>query len=176
VTLATINQAIAEIRDVLRNPRTFPNNLLMRFPDAVLMELDRLYRLREAYEAAIDAIRDKEEETTPLALRPTCLFCVSKHLAQALVLMTESVTDEDYVIHRYIAVGHLAEAEAESVYEFPSLASKIRDTRCAIMLQDNAIRKATPLLDLLKEVRAIAERYNIVPDKEAVRGFLNPQE
>lgn len=60
-------------------------------------------------------------------MRETCLYCVRKHLSQAIVLNIESKLG--HPLHRWLAIGHLAEAEAESLHEFPELAKSIRDVR-----------------------------------------------
>lgn len=43
--------------------------------------------------------------------RNPCPKCVEKHLAQAVILMQEA--ENGYPEHKLLAVGHLAEAEAE---------------------------------------------------------------
>jgi hypothetical protein len=37
-------------------------------------------------------------------MRETCLFCVSKHLSQAIVLTTECA--QGYPMHVWLAIGH----------------------------------------------------------------------
>lgn len=61
--------------------------------------------------------------------RPSCIMCTLKHLGQAVVLLQESITG--YPSHRWLAAGHMAEAEAEA----PShdLANRIREQRLAVM-------------------------------------------
>ena len=66
-------------------------------------------------------------------MRPSCLDCVIKHLAQAIVLMKESRLG--YTIHKWLAIGHLAEAEEESISKYPELAAKIKEARNAIDIQ-----------------------------------------
>lgn len=63
-------------------------------------------------------------------LRPSCLLCVRKHISQAIVLLSES--KKGYPEHRWIAMGHLAEAEDESMKEHAELANQIRDARLDI--------------------------------------------
>lgn len=60
-------------------------------------------------------------------LRDSCIKCVRKHIAQARVLLDESKLG--YPNHFFLALGHLAEAEAESIKDFPELATKIREMR-----------------------------------------------
>jgi len=63
--------------------------------------------------------------------RKTCLDCTRKHLSQAAVLMEEAL--QGYPDHRWLAVGHLAEASTESLDQYPDLAKEIRAHRVAYM-------------------------------------------
>ncbi len=66
-------------------------------------------------------------------MRKTCLACVRKHISQAMILVLEAEKDpETYGWHRFIACGHLAEAEDECVEKYPKLAGNIRKTRIEI--------------------------------------------
>jgi hypothetical protein len=60
-------------------------------------------------------------------MRPTCTYCARKHLAQALILMQEAV--QGYPEHRWLAIGHLAEAADELLKIYPEMAHKIRRER-----------------------------------------------
>lgn len=102
-------------------------------------------------------------------MRETCLFCVSKHLAQAVVLVNESVTG--YPLHSWLAVGHLAEAETESVEKYPTFANKIRSVRLALMGQEGEFFPES-LMNLLKEAREIAEIINGVDDRQRTHQIL----
>ena len=70
-------------------------------------------------------------------LRPSCLKCVGKHNAQAIVLLQEAKLG--YPKHAWIAIGHLAEAEAESIRDYPALAEKIREYRERIISGDASV-------------------------------------
>jgi len=74
--------------------------------------------------------------------RPGCIQCVKKHIAQAIILLQESISG--YPDHRWLAVGHMAEAEAES----PSLSLMlaIREERLKIMSDEEYIPELMPLL------------------------------
>ncbi|HEX2925039.1 MAG TPA: hypothetical protein VHP38_02075 [Ruminiclostridium sp.] len=104
-------------------------------------------------------------------MRETCLFCVSKHVSQSIVLVTECC--QGYPSHIWIAIGHLAEAETESCSEFPELACEIRKVRLALMGQEGTF-KHTDLMDLLKEVRSIAEATNGITEEERIKHILYP--
>lgn len=60
-------------------------------------------------------------------MRAFCLLCILKHLAQADVLMDEALLG--YPLHKWRAVGHLAEAESECLDFSPPLAKRIREYR-----------------------------------------------
>lgn len=59
-------------------------------------------------------------------MRPSCYNCCRKHLAQAIVLSHEVA---GYPEHKWLVIGHMAEAEAEITREHPVIAMKIRDAR-----------------------------------------------
>jgi hypothetical protein len=59
--------------------------------------------------------------------RPPCLFCVRKHIGQAAALFQEAL--QGYSEHRWLAIGHLAEAEAEAEGFSKSLANLLRKER-----------------------------------------------
>jgi hypothetical protein len=81
-------------------------------------------------------------------MRGSCLDCCRKHLSQASILLDEAQLG--YPIHRWYAVGHLAEAESETMNEFPELSDKIRGQRLIIMngLSQSREAKIEPLIIL----------------------------
>jgi len=86
----------------------------------------------------------------------SCMDCVRKHLGQAAALMDEAVLG--YPTHRWRAVGHLAEAERESLPEYPGLAVSIREERLAYIADpdyrvpvDRLIREASENARVLSE-------------------------
>lgn len=93
----------------------------------------------------------KESKTI---MRESCLVCVRKHIAQALILLTESKLGHPE--YKWLAVGHLAEAEAESIQKFSEFANKIRAVRLSIMEDNYEI----VLLDLIKEATEL-ENLNV---------------
>lgn len=83
-------------------------------------------------------------------MRESCLDCVIKHLCQCLVLEMEY--RQGYEDHYFWILGHLAEAESESLARCPSLASTIRETRL------NLIRNKDwepDFMVLIKEVASV---------------------
>jgi len=103
-------------------------------------------------------------------MRETCLFCVSKHISQAIVLVSEAA--KGYPYHIWIAIGHLAEAEDECMNDFHNVSQDIRKVRLALMGQDGEF-KCNDLMDLLIEVRKVAEFINEVPEEKRIEKILN---
>lgn len=69
--------------------------------------------------------------------RQGCIDCVRKHLSQAMILLREcnqGYGTDDFE-HKWLAVGHLAEAADEALHVDPDLSMKIRDIRLSIMEQ-----------------------------------------
>jgi vacuolar-type H+-ATPase subunit C/Vma6 len=106
-------------------------------------------------------------------MRSSCLFCVSKHISQAIVLTIESV--QGYPIHLWLAVGHLAEAESEACAKYPDFAKEIRNIRLALMGQKGTFREES-LMELLKKVRSLAERKNGQPEEQRIEEILHVEE
>lgn len=96
-------------------------------------------------------------------MRTTCLYCASKHISQAIVLLLEG--PQGYPLHRWLAVGHLAEAGDELVVKFPALAQKTRGIRLKIMGQSEGFDPLS-LMDLLEDVRRVAEDEGQLSDKD----------
>jgi len=86
-----------------------------------------------------------------------CLFCVTKHICAAFVLLLES--HQGYIYHRWLAVGNLVEAERESLGMI-ELHNKIRRVRLAVSGQSNEGWCLTDITSLIIEVRKEAEKYN----------------
>ena len=86
-------------------------------------------------------------------MRESCLDCVRKHMAQSLILLTESLLGHPE--NKWLAIGHLAEAEAESVKDFLELAKKIREIRLKISEDDYDI----DLVKLIKEIGEIEKKH-----------------
>jgi hypothetical protein len=78
-----------------------------------------------------------------------------------------------YELHRWLAVGHLAEAETESCSEFPEMANDIRKVRLALMGQEGIFHH-NDLMVLLKKIRDIAERVNGISESEHMHRSIYP--
>lgn len=87
-----------------------------------------------------------------MELRKLCLNCTLKHLSQAFVLLTETV--KGYPEHKWIALGHLAEAEDECIASYPETAARIREIR--LSLQNDEISDYN-IEGLIREVSKIKE-------------------
>jgi len=59
--------------------------------------------------------------------RKPCAHCSKKHLSQAMVLLDESING--YPEHRWMAAGHIAEAESEIAGLYSDVAEKLRGAR-----------------------------------------------
>lgn len=59
-------------------------------------------------------------------MRNSCLLCVKKHIAQAIILLDECTKEVGYTSHRWLAVGHLSEAESETLKNHPEITVIIR--------------------------------------------------
>ena len=62
-------------------------------------------------------------------MRPSCKNCAMKHISQARALLLETDKGEEYRHHYWFAMGHLAEAEDETVNDFPAATEAIRTQR-----------------------------------------------
>jgi len=102
--------------------------------------------------------------------RESCLFCVSKHLGQSQVLLDESRLG--YPLHRWLAVGHLAEAESEALSEYPLFAQRIRCTRVVLMGQECESKETASVVELLTQARALAEAVNGVTEGTTAEKIL----
>jgi len=78
-------------------------------------------------------------------MRKGCYKCALKHLAQAMVLLLES--KKGYPIHRWLAVGHMAEAEDE--LNEVSYKTLIRDYRHKVM--DGEDVKVVELIEVINQ-------------------------
>ncbi len=103
-------------------------------------------------------------------MRETCLFCVSKHISQAIVLVCEA--GKGYPYHLWIAVGHLAEAEDECMNDFFNISQDIRKVRMALMGQEGLFKK-NDLMDLLIEVRTAAAFINEIEEPKRILKILD---
>jgi hypothetical protein len=95
-------------------------------------------------------------------MRPVCLNCARKHLAQASILMSEAA--QGYPLHAWLAMGHMAEAADELVAEYPEMANVIREHR---KIYEEAVNEAEdptnaeqpelPMIDCNKMIAEISE-------------------
>jgi hypothetical protein len=82
--------------------------------------------------------------------RDSCLDCVRKHLAQAEVLMGEA--RQGYPLHRWRAVGHMAEAGDECCKDYPKLSSAIRKHRIKYMADPEYMVPVEALLKMASDL------------------------
>jgi len=103
-------------------------------------------------------------------MRPSCIYCASKHVAQATILMLEAY--QGYPLHRWLAVGHLGEAGDETIADFPQLCQEIRAVRLQLMDQEPGFDQNT-MLKLLEHVREAAVKDGSRSDKSFLEGVLH---
>lgn len=89
-------------------------------------------------------------EAVPGPIRPSCLNCCRKHLSQAIILLSESKMG--YPQHRWLAVGHLAEASEETLADYPEMAQAIREERLKMM---DSARYTPSLMPFFDEIDAL---------------------
>jgi hypothetical protein len=82
-------------------------------------------------------------------MRETCLDCCRKHLGAAMVLMDEARLG--YPLHRWLAVGHMVEAESETLELYPVLAASIRQERTSYMAGEGV-----NLMELINEAEILS--------------------
>ena len=117
-------------------------------------------------------------------MRPTCLNCARKHLAQADILMMEAAMG--YPIHAWYAMGHMAEASDEIVADYPEMANEIREMR---KLYEEAVNEAEdptspkqprlPHVDipaLIAKISELARDVDVEKHELGPRMGMNPTE
>lgn len=105
-------------------------------------------------------------------MRPSCTFCARKHLAQALVLLHEA--RQGYPLHRWYAIGHLAEAadeliadERESVRD---VAHALRQDRKQLEVDEHYVVPVPQYLQQLCNEEGISDQPGTTPSPSV----LNP--
>ena len=87
--------------------------------------------------------------------RQGCVLCGLKHLAQAQILLDESLLG--YPLHRWLAYGHMAQAESELLDGNQLLAEQIRDIR----IKATEDTKYTP--DIMSIIAMLDAKYSQPP-------------
>ena len=111
------------------------------------------------------------------SMRPTCLECAGKHLAQACELTKEYKTG--YPSFHWFVIGHLAEAEEETVRDYPDLANEIREYRVAWTDDHDLVVPYEELLGRIDELLEATEddpneTQTIDPEKLPHKGETGP--
>lgn len=118
--------------------RTFIDEALARADREDCTSCEEKKILRRVVQMVKDAEEEKDkplegqlaaEEIT--SARPPCSDCTRKHIAQAIVLINEA--HQGYPAHRWLAIGHLAEAADESIGKWPAVARVLREERLKLM-------------------------------------------
>ena len=85
--------------------------------------------------------------------RYLCTKCARKHIAQAIILLNESKLG--YPNHLWLAVGHLAEAEAEIEVKYHDIAARIREERLQVV---EGVDREGVLLDIISELTELSDK------------------
>lgn len=86
-------------------------------------------------------------------MRHSCLFCAMKHVVQAGILMMEA--KQGYPLHRWWALGHLAEASDELVADYEEMANTIREYRKNYEEDENV---QLPFNEIIAELNQIIDK------------------
>lgn len=95
-------------------------------------------------------------------MRESCLNCARKHISQAEVLAIEAVFG--YPEHRWLAIAHLAEAEAELQDQYLSEAYEVRAHRKAYEADPNY---RVPTIELIRKLTGLDGQKEKDPKTEA---------
>ena len=89
--------------------------------------------------------------------RSQCPDCTRKHIAQAILTLQESI--DGHLEHRWLAIGHLAEAVAEIRQLFPDIATRLEDTYRQMMKEQDFIPDLMPLiLEISQKIAEVKAR------------------
>jgi hypothetical protein len=86
------------------------------------------------------------------SFRQPCANCCRKHLGQAVVLLGESLMG--YPQHRWLAVGHLAEASEEIFGLYPEIAISIREERLQTINDSRYVPQLMHYFDEIEQLEA----------------------
>jgi len=96
-----------------------------------------------------------------MILRPGCYDCARKHLSQAYILYLEAL--QGYPEHRYLAIGHIAEA-AEEILEYSlTMATEFRELRKRIESEEQA---DFPIIFILGQIEDLESKELIAGGTE----------
>ena len=96
-------------------------------------------------------------------MRPGCYNCPRKHLAQAQILMTEA--EQGYPTHRWLAIGHMAEASDEIRAFSVTISDRIRGDRKDYEAVAGFRVPILDLIDLITELEEIDTREESVSEQ-----------
>ena len=98
-------------------------------------------------------------------MRPTCMDCVRKHLAQAHVLLDEFASDPDYFeAFFWFAMGHIAEAESEC-QKYQQFAHVLRAHRRRMIEDDDFVSDFEPLIKLATRYAFLENEVDVDVDE-----------
>lgn len=138
VEIRLVQEVAQMVKDEQDNPHQWT-----RFTVPKQLSREEAQALRPGY-----VFPDETGDEDMWGAREPCPLCTLKHLSQAIILINESL--QGYPIHRWLAVGHMAEAEAEAPSH--SMANRIRAQRLKAM---DELEYIPYLTDILAELDAI---------------------
>lgn len=86
--------------------------------------------------------------TTTKTSRPSCIMCFRKHIAQAIVLLEEYISNSElYWDRRWLAMGHMQEAAVETFEDYPELGVEVYHIRKQMESHPEFIPQLLPLIN-----------------------------
>ena len=138
---------------------SYKNELLFYMPDIqVLMSSAKEFSLLESEDSLTQENGKCEIDIKNFDRysKQNRLFFVRLHLAQAMVCLLEYQKDpEMFELWFDFAMGHMAEAEDESIGEWPELAFAIREERTRMLQEDDFYPDFITLLTAAKELALV---------------------
>ncbi len=92
----------------------------------------------------------------------TCLDCYRKHIATAMSFEDEAAIGDDYLEHKWLAIGELNAAAKECAKKYPILANMTRDYYKAYILNNTPI----PTIELIRLATELSEKENLIDIEE----------
>ncbi len=101
--------------------------------------------------------------------RPPCILCVRKHISQASALLQESL--QGYPEHRDLAIGHLAEAEAEAEGLSHDFAARLRQERLKLEREEGYVPDCINLLNISYNIKEMYGAIMTIESRVAKRFY-----
>lgn len=107
-------------------------------------------------------------------MRIACLDCARKHIAQAEHLLHEWRADpKKYRIHKWYAIGHLAEAEVELMERWPEHAYYVRQHRILLIAEPTYKVPTHKILEVLCDEAEAMQSNGVQENDSAPKNVLS---